>query len=107
MLLPAPVLEGNQAPPTPRHVRTDEKVPAVAHFLPSLTDLAFLMPLIFVFLKLDGARTLLLDGDTGWHVRTDERVLGRGQVPHADLFPFSRPGAPWFACEWLWDVLFA
>jgi hypothetical protein len=84
-----------------------EKVPAIAHFLPSLTDLSFLMPLMFLFFKLDGARTLLSDGDTGWHVRTGEWILAHHQVPHTDLFSFSRPGAPWFAWEWLWDVLFA
>ena len=84
-----------------------EKTPAIAHFLPSLTDIAFLMPLIFLFVKLNGARTLLGDGDTGWHVRTGEWILAHGQVPRTDFFSFSRPGAPWFAWEWLWDVLFA
>jgi hypothetical protein len=107
MLLPAPALEGNQSPATAGHVPAIEKVPAVAHFLPSLTDLAFVMPLIFVFLKLDGARTLLFDGDTGWHLRTGEWILAHHQVPHVDLFSFSRPGAPWFAWEWVWDVIFA
>jgi hypothetical protein len=92
---------------TSEKVPTAEKVPAVAHILPSLTDLAFLMPLIFVFFKLDGAHTLLGDGDTGWHVRTGEWILAHHQVPHTDMFSFSRPGAPWFAWEWLWDVLFA
>jgi hypothetical protein len=65
------------------------------------------MPLIFLFVKLHGARTLLGDGDTGWHIRTGEWILAHGQVPRTDLFSFTRPGAPWFAWEWLWDVLFA
>lgn len=82
------------------------KVPAVAHLLPSLTDLAFTMPLIFIFCKMDGARSLLFDGDTGWHIRTGEWILAHHQVPHTDLFSFSRPGAPWFAWEWLWDLMF-
>lgn len=82
-------------------------VPAAARLLPSLTDIAFLMPVVFLFVKLEGARTLLGDGDTGWHVRTGEWILAHGAVPHADFFSFSRPGAPWFAWEWLWDVCFA
>jgi hypothetical protein len=82
-------------------------VPAIARFLPSLTDLAFLFPAIFIFVKLGGARTLLGDGDTGWHVITGEWILAHGRVPDADIFSFSRPGAPWFAWEWLWDVVFA
>jgi hypothetical protein len=83
------------------------RTPLIARFLPSLTDLAFLMPVFFLFCKLDGARTLLGDGDTGWHVRTGEWILAHHQVPRQDIFSFSRPGAPWFAWEWLWDVLFA
>ncbi|HXJ40858.1 MAG TPA: hypothetical protein VNH18_16375 [Bryobacteraceae bacterium] len=88
-------------------VRPASAVPLVARFLPSLTDIAFLMPLIFLFVKLDGARTLLGDGDTGWHVRAGEWMLANGRVPVTDMFSFSRPGAPWFAWEWLWDIGFA
>ena len=83
------------------------QTPLIARFLPSLTDIAFLMPILFIFIKLSGAHTLLGDGDTGWHIRTGEWILSHHQVPYADLFSFSRPGAPWFAWEWLWDVLFA
>ena len=83
------------------------KVPAIARFLPSLTDLAFMMPIIFVFVKLAGARTLLGDGDTGWHIRTGQWILAHHMVPTVDMFSYSRPGAPWFAWEWLWDVCFA
>lgn len=77
---------------------------AIARFLPSLTDIAFLLPILFIFVKLSGARTLLGDGDTGWHVRTGEWILANGRVPTVDMFSFSRPGAAWFAWEWLWDV---
>jgi hypothetical protein len=83
------------------------RVPLIARFLPSLTDIAFLMPLFFIFVKLTGTHLLLGDGDTGWHIRTGQWILANRQVPHVDVFSFSRPGAPWFAWEWLWDVLFA
>ena len=106
MLFPTPAIEPQLAASS-KTGPAAEKLPAIAHILPSLTDLSFLMPLIFVFGKLDGARTLLFDADTGWHVRTGEWILAHHQVPHTDLFSFSRPGAPWFAWEWLWDVLFA
>src|ERR1700723_4523556 len=99
MLLPGPAAATQAA--------AGEKVPVVARFLPSLTDIAFLMPLIFIFIKLDGARTLLGDGDTGWHIRTGEWILAHHSVPQVDMFSYSRPGAPWFAWEWLWDVVFA
>ncbi len=74
--------------------------------LPSLTDVAFVMPLLFVFIRLDGARTLLGDGDTGWHIRTGEWILANGRVPDRDIFSFTKPGEPWFAWEWLWDTAF-
>ncbi len=74
--------------------------------LPSMTDLAFVMPLIFLYCGMQGARTLLSDGDTGWHLRTGEWILAHGRVPDHDIFSFTRPGQPWFAWEWLWDAGF-
>ncbi len=49
-------------------------------------------------------RTLLGDGDTGWHVRIGEWILAHGQVPRQDMFSYTKPGQPFFAWEWLWDV---
>src|SRR5581483_9650964 len=51
--------------------------------------------------------SLLGDGDTGWHIRTGQYILEHHSVPTTDLFSFSRPGAPWFAWEWLTDVIYA
>jgi len=51
--------------------------------------------------------SLLGDGDTGWHIRTGQYILQHHSVPTQDLFSFSRPGAPWFAWEWLTDVTYA
>jgi hypothetical protein len=79
----------------------------ILRVLPSLTDFAFLMPVIFMFTKGEGARTLLGDGDTGWHIRTGEWILANRQVPHKDIFSFTKPGQPWFAWEWGADVLYA
>ncbi|MGA2594471.1 MAG: hypothetical protein ABSH32_31620, partial [Bryobacteraceae bacterium] len=83
------------------------KTNPVLRLLPSLTDFAFLMPVIFLFGAMGGARTLLGDGDTGWHVRTGEWIMSHGRVPDKDLFSFTKTGQPWFAWEWLWDVVFA
>jgi len=75
-------------------------------FLPSLTDVAFIVPLIFQFNQLGGASSLLADGDTGWHLRTGEWILAHGRVPQQDMFSYTHAGQPWFAWEWLWDVCF-
>jgi hypothetical protein len=75
--------------------------------LPSLADFAFLMPIAFLFGRMDGVKTLLSDCDTGWHIRTGEWIIANGWVPMRDIFSFSKPGAPWYAWEWLSDVLFA
>jgi hypothetical protein len=79
----------------------------VIRLLPSLKDFAFLMPIVFLFGRMDGVKTLLSDCDTGWHIRTGEWILQHGWVPARDVFSFSKPGAPWYAWEWLTDVLFA
>jgi hypothetical protein len=75
--------------------------------LPSLTDFAFLMPIVFLFGRMEGVKTLLSDGDTGWHIRTGEWIVAHHGVPVRDIFSFSRAGDPWYAWEWLSEVLFA
>ena len=50
---------------------------------------------------------MLLDGNTGWHIRTGDFILDHRQIPYRDLFSFSKPGQPWFAWEWGADVIFA
>ena len=76
----------------------------IFRLMPSLTDIAFLMPVMFLFTRMQGVRSLLGDGDTGWHIRTGEWILAHGQVPYVDMFSFTKPGEPWFAWEWLWDL---
>jgi hypothetical protein len=83
------------------------KTNPLARLAPSLTDIAFMLPVVLLFTRLDGVKTLLGDGDTGWHVRTGEWILAHHAVPHQDLFSFTKPHSPWFAWEWLWDVAFA
>lgn len=75
--------------------------------LPSLTDFAFLMPILFLFGRMEGAKSLLSDCDTGWHIRTGEWILANHQIPARDFFSFTRTGAPWFAWEWLSDIIMA
>ena len=85
----------------------EQRFNPILRLFPSLTDLAFLMPIVFLFARMDGAKTLLGDGDTGWHIRTGEWILANGSVPHQDLFSYTKAGQPWYAWEWLWDVCFA
>jgi hypothetical protein len=80
---------------------------AIFKFLPSLADFAFLMPILYLFGRMEGTATMLGDCDTGWHIRTGEWIIAHGWVPFRDIFSFTKPGAPWFAWEWLSDVVFA
>lgn len=74
--------------------------------LPSLTDVAFLMPVAFLFLRMGGATGMLGDGDTGWHIRTGEWILANHRIPSQDIFSYTKAGQQWFAWEWLWDLVF-
>lgn len=74
--------------------------------IPSLSDLFFIAILGWVFMSSkSGWQGLLVDGDVGWHIRTGEWVLDHHAVPHFDLYSFSKPGAAWYAWEWLTDVI--
>ena len=75
--------------------------------MPSLSDLAFLTPTLVLFWCTPGVGWLLTDSDTGWHIRTGEWILKNGRVPETDIFSFTKAGQPWFAWEWLSDVLMA
>jgi hypothetical protein len=78
-----------------------------AWWLPSLSDCLFVALLAWLFVAGNGWQALLADGDTGWHIRTGESVLDEHRLPRRDPYSFSRPGEPWYAWEWLADVLFA
>jgi hypothetical protein len=75
--------------------------------IPSLSDLFFLAILVWVFMSSGAAgwQGLLVDADVGWHIRTGQWILQHHAVPHYDLYSFSKPGAPWYAWEWLTDII--
>src|SRR6266545_50717 len=91
----------------PKHKKMKARSQFGVKLLPSLADFAFLMPIVFLFGRMDGVKTLLSDCDTGWHIRTGEWILAAGWVPTRDMFSFSKPGAPWYAWEWLSDIVLA
>ncbi len=75
--------------------------------VPSLSDFLFVALIAWLFMSsgAHGWQSLLADADVGWHIRTGEYILNHHQVPHHDLYSFSKPGAPWYAWEWLTDVI--
>src|SRR5260370_3165086 len=75
--------------------------------IPSLSDLAFLTPILVLFWCTTGVGWLLTDSDTGWQIGAGEWILQNRRVPATDLFSFTKAGQPWFAWEWLSDVLMA
>ncbi len=75
---------------------------------PSLFDLLIIViPLWFFFLNGGVAQALLSDADTGWHIRAGDWMIQHRRFITQDLFSWTRAGAPWFAWEWLTDILFS
>jgi hypothetical protein len=81
---------------------------------PSSSALRFLLPsvrdIIFIFLfwsVLAGplSNRPLADADIGWHIRTGEQILATHTLPRTDPFSSTMQGQPWFAWEWLYDLL--
>ncbi len=77
---------------------------ALLYLLPSARDLIF----IFLFGSVL-AGTLsnrpLADPDIGWHIRTGEQILATHSLPRTDPYSSTMLGQPWFAWEWLYDLL--
>jgi hypothetical protein len=75
---------------------------------PSFTDLFFIFTFTVAFLVPPaGWDSLLLDGDTGMHIRAGDYILATHHAPTQDLFSFSRAGQPWVDWEWLSQAAFA
>jgi hypothetical protein len=77
-------------------------------FVPSFSDLFLIFFVFWSFLASpQGWQGLLRDADTGFHIRVGEWIMRTTSVPIHDLFAFARPGAHWYAFEWLSEVIFA
>jgi len=87
---------------------TPESAPAawLRWTLPSFTDLFFLV-LIGILVFSPMSTGLLGDADTGWHIRSGELILATHAIPRSDPFSYTRHGAPWYAWEWMYDVIIA
>jgi hypothetical protein len=95
------------APPPPAPAPARRARPFARWLVPSLFDFFFLSVPGWLFLLGAGFQRLLLDGDTGWHIRLGQWILEHRQVPATDIFSFTMPGEPWFAWEWLAGVIYA
>jgi len=74
---------------------------------PTLGDIQLVSMLVWVFaVGSAGWARLLMDGDAGWHIRTGQWILQHAAVPRVDLYSFTKPGEPWFAWEWLSEIIF-
>ena len=72
--------------------------------MPSVADLIFialLTALVFTPLSV----RLLGDAGTGWHIRTGQQIVAAHAVPRVDPFSSTMGGRPWFAWEWLYDLV--
>jgi hypothetical protein len=71
--------------------------------MPSVADLIFLALLgVLVFTPL--SVKLLGDAGIGWHIRNGQQILAMHEIPRFDSFSF-RVWQPWFAWEWLYDIV--
>jgi hypothetical protein len=76
--------------------------------LPSVGDLIFVALLGLLAFTTLSVR-LLGDAGIGWHIRTGQLILATHAIPHIDPFSattsLTASSPPWFAWEWLYDVL--
>jgi hypothetical protein len=72
--------------------------------MPSVLDLTFLALLFGLSCGALG-RLLLRDSDTGWHIRNGQLMLATHSITRVDPFSATFSGKPWFAWEWLYDLV--
>jgi len=99
-----PQLSPNPSPAHPAVPTLQEKrLPLVRWFLPSLTDMIFVV-LVGILVYAPAGAGLLNDADTGWHIRNGQFIVRTLSVPHTDYFSYTMNGKPWYAWEWLYDA---
>ena len=77
------------------------------HFLvPSVSDVVFIAILAGLSCGALG-RLLLRDAGIGWHIRNGQIMLSTHTITRSDPFSATIHGGPWYAWEWLYDVLIA
>jgi hypothetical protein len=74
--------------------------------IPSVADLLFVALLLGLSCGALG-RLLLRDGGTGWHIRNGQLMLQTHSITRVDPFSATMSGQPWYAWEWLYDILIA
>ncbi len=75
---------------------------AHAWLRPGFADL--LAVFLVILVASIGGHRLFGDADAATHVATGSWILHHRQVPRVDPFSGTRPGAEWFAHEWLADL---
>jgi len=78
----------------------------LSYLVPSVADLLFIALLLGLSCGALG-RLLLRDGGTGWHIRNGQLMLQTHSITRVDPFSATMSGQPWFAWEWMYDVLIA
>jgi hypothetical protein len=84
--------------------RTADSAKGLSWLLPSITDLIFVCVLFSLSMGAFSQR-LLGDADIGWHIRNGELMLRTHALTRVDPFSSSMSGKPWYAWEWLYDLL--
>jgi hypothetical protein len=88
-------------------VTDEDRTPVWFRLLaPSVCDLLFIVLLASLTIGALAPR-LLQDSDTGWHIRNGENMLASHSITRSDVFSSTMSGHPWYAWEWLYDVLIA
>ena len=89
-------------------VRSKVQAPdSTPRWLPSLTSLAVILPVVLLYWQVGGPSAFLADPNTGMHIRAGQWILSHLVIPRQDLFSFALAGREWCDWEWLSDVLYA
>ena len=72
---------------------------------PDLALIAACVALFYCLFLFEGYQKLFRDSDAGWHIRAGQLILETHQLPRTDPFSFPMAGRPWYAWEWLSDVI--
>ena len=85
-------------------IQSQPRTFALSFLFPSVRDIIFIL-LFWSVLAGPLSNRPLADADIGWHIRNGEQILSTHVLPRTDPFSSTMQGQPWFAWEWLYDIL--
>ncbi len=73
--------------------------------IPDVRMASALLLIVYALVRVNISERLFADSDPGWHIRVGDWIVQHRALPQVDWMSFVTAGRPWYAWEWLAELL--